>query len=344
MQRGYANITELFAQLTGLEPRLGFARHAGNVDLWQAGLRERLVDLLRLPVLPADPPPVDVISTEDCGVYVREKIVMHAADGLGVPAYLLRPARRHGQAPAVLAIHGHGPGKSIPVNLPPPDYDVTGITEGERDYAVQAAEQGMIALAPDLRGFGELMLDDEFSREHGNSCIQLACRATQSGRNLLGMRIADLMQFVDWLESRDDVDVKRICATGNSGGGMATLFLAAIDARIAVAVPGCYFCTFAHSILSIHHCPCNYVPDLGIYAEMYDVAGLVAPRPMLVVAGQDDAIFPIDGVRCAYAELQKIYAAAGAQQQVELYVGQGGHRYYKERVWPFIADKLAGID
>ena len=77
---------------------------------------------------------------------------------------------------------------------------------------------------------------------------------------------------------------------------------------------------------------------------MHDVAGLIAPRPMLIVAGQDDAIFPIEGVRRAYAELEKIYAASGFKNNVELYVGDGGHRYYKKRVWPFIDEKLADIE
>ncbi len=344
MQGGYADVTQVFSDLAATKGRLTFVEGKKDFVLWQAELRERLVDLLRLPVMPGQPPDVEVLTSEDCGSYIREKIVMRAVDGLGVPAYLLRPTQHRGPRPAVLAIHGHGPGKCIPVNLPPPDYDVTGITEGERDYAVQAVEQGMIALAPDLRGFGELMLDDEFSREHGNSCIQLACRALQTGRTLLGMRIADLMQFVDWLQTHPDVDAKRICATGNSGGGTVTLFLSAVDRRVAVAVPGCYFCTFQDSTLSIHHCPCNYVPDLSAYAEMHDVAGLIAPRAMLVVAGQDDDIFPIDGVRRAYAALEKVYAAAGAEQNVELYVGHGGHRYFKERVWPFIGENLAEIE
>lgn len=344
MPRPYANIAEVFVRLTNTPKQLSFEAARYGIDVWQAELRERLVDLLRLPVMPADPPPVETITSEDCGSYIREKIVMQAVDDLGVPAYLLRPKEDHGPRPAVLTIHGHGPGKCIPVDLPPPDYDASEIRDGQRDYAVQAVQQGMIALSPDMRGFGELMLDDEFSRKQGNSCTQLACRAMHTGRNLLGMRIGDLIQFVDYLESRHDVDNKRICVTGNSGGGTASLFLAAVDTRIAVAVPSCYFCTFADSILSIHHCPCNFVPDLSTYAEMYDVAGLVAPRPMLVVAGRDDAIFPIDGVRLAYEKLLKIYAAAGAAEDVALHIGDGEHRYFKEPVWQFVGERLADIE
>ncbi len=343
MSYSFANISEVFARLAATEGRLGFDGSDRMLDVWQAELRERLVDLLRLPILPPEPPKVELITSEDCGSYIRDKVVMRAADDLGVPAYLLRPPKKGVRRPAVLAIHGHGPGKSVPVGLPPPGYDVAALVEGQQDYALQAVRQGMIALAPDLRGFGELMLDDEPSRREGNSCIQLAARAVQTGRTLLGMRIADLMQWLDWLESRDDVDDRQIVATGNGGGGTAVLFLAALDGRVAVAVPSCSFCTFQHGLLARHHCPCNYVPDLSVTAEVQDVAGLVAPRPMLIVAGRDDEGFPLHGVRSAYAELEKVYAVAGAQQNLELHVGEGGHRYYSERVWPFIAQKLMAI-
>jgi S-formylglutathione hydrolase FrmB len=73
---------------------------------------------------------------------------------------------------------------------------------------------------------------------------------------------------------------------------------------------------------------------------MSDLAGLAAPRPQLVVNGDQDRIFPIAGVRKAYARTQAIYAAAGAPEQVRLHVGDGGHRYYAAAVWPWLARAL----
>jgi dienelactone hydrolase len=343
MPYAFANISEVFARLAATKGRLGFSGSNVLFDAWQGELRERLVDLLRLPILPTEPPKVEVITSENCGSYTREKVVMRAADELGVPAYLLRPARKDGRKPAMLAIHGHGPGKGMPAGVPSPGHDAGVPADSEQDYAVQAVRHDMVVLAPDLRGIGELVLDDEFSRQQARSCVQLACRAAQTGRTLLGMRVADLMQFIDWLETREDVDPRRICATGCGMGGTAALFLAAVDARVGATVPNCCFCTFQHSTLSLHHCPCNYVPDLSTYAEMYDIGGLVAPRPMLIVAGQDDEYFPLEGVRQAYAELEKVYAAAGAKANLELYVGEGGHRHYSKRVWPFLASKLIHV-
>jgi dienelactone hydrolase len=157
---------------------------------------------------------------------------------------------------------------------------------------------------------------------------------------LIGERVWDIMRLIDYAVTRPDVDARRVVITGNSGGGTVSLFAAACDERITVAVPSSYFCTFERSLGSIEHCACNYVPGLLAAAEMYDVAGLITPRPFLAVAGRTDPIFPYDGVELAFDRLQRIYAAAGVPERCELYTGAGGHRYYKARVWPFIRQWL----
>ena len=101
-------------------------------------------------------------------------------------------------------------------------------------------------------------------------------------------------------------------------------------------MPSCYFCTFRGSIGSIHHCDCNYVPGILRLGEMYDVAGLTAPRPYSVIAGKTDGIFPVEHVKYSFERLQKIYAAAGGPENCRLYVGEGGHRYYSDGCWDFV--------
>ena len=96
------------------------------------------------------------------------------------------------------------------------------------------------------------------------------------------------------------------------------------------------FRTFAGSIGSIHHCDCNYVPGILRLGEMYDVAGLIAPRPFCAISGKDDPIFPITEAKYAFSILKKIYEVAGVPDNCELYVGHAGHRYYKAGAWSFI--------
>jgi len=145
-----------------------------------------------------------------------------------------------------------------------------------------------------------------------------------------------MSKILDWAIQHFPVDEKRVAITGNSGGGTVSLFTAACDTRLGVAVPSSYFCTFQGSIGTIAHCDCNYIPGIMDLGEMSDVAGLIAPRPLCVINGKEDNIFPIVETRKAFMRLKTIYTAAGVPGNVMLYEGNGGHKYYKEGSWPFI--------
>lgn len=96
----------------------------------------------------------------------------------------------------------------------------------------------------------------------------------------------DVLRLVDFVERRPTLDADRVGITGHSGGGAVTLLVAVLDDRLAPVAPNPYFCTFEDSILAIDHCACNYVPGLLRLGEMCDLAGLVAPRPLVVTTGK----------------------------------------------------------
>lgn len=316
------------------------AESADDMRYWQRSLREALMNLLA--VHPQDECEVqgEVISERDMGDYTRQYVRFNSRDGVVIPAFQLVPKKLRGPVPAVLCLHGHGPGKCLPADF---GQDVKGtpvVVGGERDYAVQAVREGYIALVPDLRGMGELMLQQDLDNNQGCSCQQLSQRALMVGRTLLGMRVLDCISAVDYLLTLPHVDPAAILCTGQSGGGTATLFATALDTRFAMSIPSCYFCTFEHSIMAMAHCDCNYAPGLLNLCEMYDLAGLIAPRPLLIIAGEQDTIFPLHGVKIAYEKAQQMYQAAGKPELLELYVGPEGHRYYKARVWDFVRQNL----
>ncbi len=92
--------------------------------------------------------------------------------------------------------------------------------------------------------------------------------------------------------------------------------------------------------MSIYHCADNYIPGLLKYAEMADVMGLFAPKPVVIVAGKEDGIFPIRATRRAFRDLKKIYNAYGAGSRCHLVVGTGGHRFYAEDAWPVMMKEI----
>jgi pimeloyl-ACP methyl ester carboxylesterase len=118
------------------------------------------------------------------------------------------------------------------------------------------------------------------------------------------------------------------------------MFSAALLPRLKLVMPSCYFCTFRDSIMSVYHCADNYVPGLAGLAEMADILGLFAPRPVVIVAGREDPLFPIAATRKEFRRLKQIYANAGAADNCKLVIGDGGHRFYAEPAWkqmlPFV--------
>jgi len=307
---------------------------------WQAELKQKLTELLG--GFPKEKIELEseVIDREKLEGYTREKIIFESEPSVSVPAYLLIPDGLSSPAPAVIALHGHGPGKIIPCGIAPDEESRKLIEEGERDYAVQAVKRGYVAIVPDMRSFGERMRESDVEAGRRNSCEASAMRALMLGKTLIGERVWDTICCIDYLETRDEVDPGRICCMGQSGGGTITLFSAALEKRIKAAVVSCYFCTFRDSIMSVRHCPCNYVPGLLKTAEMCDIAGLICPRPLYIIAGKEDPIFPIEGVKSAFEILRNIYHVGRAEDKLGIYIGDGGHRFYAEKVWEWIEDRM----
>ena len=323
----------------------GYTGQTGtDLTEWQRSLRNRLRETLGFPrIATRGTPPLAAKRLEvvpEPG-YERQKWIIRTEPGFWVPFYVLLPDSAPTPLPVVLAVHGHGPiGKELYVGrYQTEEQRAEKIAAGERDIAVQAVKRGYAAIVPDMRGFGELA-DAADQHDGTNSCRTLQLHAQLVGRSLTGDRVWDVRRLIDFVEDREEFDQHRIAITGNSSGGYVSLFAAAADERIAVTVPGSTFCTFAASIGSIHHCTCGYVPGLLELGEMWDIAGLTAPRPFLAVNGEHDGIVPIEGAQTAFAELQRIYDASDAPEHCGLYVGGGGHRYYKDAAWSFIETHL----
>jgi len=276
------------------------------------------------------------------GSYQREAWHLWVEPTVPLPYWLLRPKAQAGPLPLVLTPHGHNH-PHIYVGIAYDERETESMQAGERDIAVQAVLEGYLVIAPTARAFGETRTSQD--RESGavHSCRTQLLHDLLVGRTPIGDRVWDISRLIDWALDTLNVDHRRIAITGNSGGGTISLFAAACETRISVAVPSSYFNTFAGSIGSIYHCDCNYVPGILRLGEMYDVAGLTAPRAFCAIAGKDDPIFPIDCARFAFEQLRRVYEVAGVPERCRLFEGHEGHRYYKSGSWPFIREQFALI-
>lgn len=323
------------------KPALAYDGQTGQAfKAWQRRLRRRVAELTgyaRMP-RPDKPPRVWSIWKQEHRLGSIEKLMIRTEPGSDMPAYLCLP--RDGKPPYVpwVCVQGHAPGAAWSIGREPLTDDRDGnapspATDGDRDYGLQCMARGMAGLCIEQRAFG-LRHETRIKRENQSWCHDASMHAMMLGRTLLGERVYDIARSIDYLKARGDMRMNRVGVMGNSGGGTATMFAAALlPGKVRFALPSCYFCSFEASIMSLYHCMCNYVPNLLLEAEHADIMGLFAPRPVVVVAGEVDPIFPIKATRSEFARLRKIYAAAGAPDNCRLVVGPDGHRYYADLGW-----------
>jgi dienelactone hydrolase len=310
-------------------------------EAWQKQFRPKLIELMG--GFPAKPLPLrpQTLEVRDYPNYRREKLVFESRPGVGVLAYLLTPKTGKGPYPAVIAIPGHGRGVDDLVGIDAQGRDRTVKEAYQYDYAIQVAEHGMAAVAIEPMGFGCRRDPGAKTRSLDSSvCQPTAGSALLLGQTMIAWRVYDVMRTIDWIESRPELDAKRVGCTGCSGGGMATLFAAALDARIRASLVSCYLNTFRDCVMSISHCIDNYIPGILNWAEMYDVAGLVAPRPIFFESGEHDNIFPVTASRASFARVKKMYEVFDSAGNTGQEVFDGPHGFSGKYGLPFLAKHL----
>jgi dienelactone hydrolase len=331
------------------ESRREFACRARNPEefsAWAGQARPALRALLGLGRIEQElgsfSPSVGVGEAEAQDGYRRRRGILHSEPGVDIPFWLLEP---EGEGPYPIAVlpHGHeNVGMDTYVGIYHDEAKREKIAREDRDVAVQAVRRGMLAIAPTTRGFFPATIPDGRKRHGGQHCRSYAMHMALAGRVATGDRVWDMMRLLDWAVARPDTDANRILAMGNSGGGMVTTYLAACDPRVTVAVPSCSFCSLASVDGHLHHCDCNLVPGILRWGEFWDVAGLIAPRHLLVVNGAQDPLFPLAEVDRAVGEVRRIFAAAGVPGHFAHRYGPAGHRFYKDLMWPFV-EKVLGL-
>jgi dienelactone hydrolase len=322
--------------------RLRFeARTRRDAEEWQKRLRTKLAELIG--EFPAQRQPVRPITLETRTFpgYSREKIVFDSRPGVSVLAYLLLPAKAQRPAPVMVCVPGHGRGVDDIVGIDDRGGERTDKAGYQHDFAIQAAEAGMAAVAIEPMAFG--CRRDPITARKGLAawaCEPSAGGALLVGQTMIGWRVWDVMRTLDYITTRPELDSSRIGCMGISGGGMVTLFSTALEPRIRAAFVSGYLNTFRDSIGSLSHCIDNYVPGILNWAEMHDLAGLVAPRPLFVESGERDTIFPIRASIESFNKVKEIYGVFGAADRIEQEIFPAEHSFWGKRGLPFLARHL----
>ncbi len=300
---------------------------------WQKEAREKLVELLGMKnIIKNDNTNFTIEYVKEEEEYTEYRFTLESEPGYVFPSVMRVPKGIEGKLPVVICLQGHSTGMHISLGKPIFESDTALISGGDRDFVVRGAKEGFISVAVEQRNFGECGGHPENGEP---MCHVSSMNAIINGRTTIGERAHDVSCVIDALIANFDfVDADNINLMGNSGGGTATYYTACLDERIKLAMPSCAVCTYKHSIAAMKHCVCNFIPNIANYFDMGDLAGLIAPRKLVVVNGKLDDIFPDEGVRESYEMVKKMYEAAGVPDYCALVTGPEGHRFYADPAWP----------
>jgi dienelactone hydrolase len=254
-----------------------------------------------------------------------------------VPGLLIKQAAT-GRRPVVISLHGTG-----------------GAKESQLALLTNAAARDFIGVAIDGRYHGERSTQGKGAAAYHDAIL----RAHQTGQEhpFLYDTVWDVIRLIDYLETREDVDFRRIGVIGFSKGGMETYLAAAVEPRITVAVPCIGVQSFrwaldhdawksrVETIQPAVNAAAKEagrdLPDTAIVRRFYDrvVPGIygqfdgpamlpfIAPRPLLVINGEIDPRTPLPGVEECAAAARKPYAAHDAAERFVLRIQeQTGHK------------------
>jgi dienelactone hydrolase len=322
------------------------AETVSQARIWQKKTLKVLENKLGFQDHPLVSPQPKIIEEVDKKEYIRQKVIIQTTRYSAMPVYLLIPKVDAKPMKTVLAFHGHGYGVKDIVGLRENGRERNASEGYQKDFAVELCRQGFIVAAPEIACFGERITDfshlnKAIDQAEPTTCSHSAALASHLGFTILGFRLYEMKRLIDYLTSRNEFDVSRMGVMGISGGGMLAFFLAALEKRIKASVISGYFCTFKDSILAMEHCSCNFVPGLAQFGEMYDLAGLIAPRPMLVEAGSHDGIFPINAVKRSVKKARAIYRIFDTDKSLETDFFVGPHQINGAKAYDFLSTELS---
>lgn len=315
-----------------------------SLEQWRSQLQARVKERLGgFPAVAAELNPI-LLERTTCEGYIQERVEITTYAGLRMPIYILIPNEvsvTKESRPAIVACHGHGYGSREISGMEPDGSPRAGEPGLHKDFAVALVHRGYVVAAPELLGFGDRRLKEDRNEPPGvSSCTKIAAHLLMVGKTLAGHRIYETMRVLDYLSTRPDVNSDRIGSMGISGGGLVTAFTAALDERCRAAVVSGYANTFQGSILDRNHCLDNYVPGILREAELPDIIGLIAPRPLFIEAGSEDQVFPLHPAREAYARLTEIYGQYAAQNSLGADFFIGGHEISGAKAYDWLENVL----
>ena len=274
--------------------------------------------------------------------YTLEKYSLEICEGLVSAVYIAKPKAVKGKTNGVVALCGHGYGVRQILNISKKGNKkrFNYIDNYQKNFAVELVKRGCTVIAPELFGFGEARLSHDLWKPfYISSCDELSHHLLPYGLTTASLRVLQALTCAKALRTMDTVDSEKVSLMGISGGGLTALYASVLDDSIYKTVVCGYINTFKDSILSMWHCPDNYIPHILEVGEIYDFAAALAPKQLFIESGRKDKLFPIEASELAHKNIKKIYSVMGAEDKLHIDVFDGKHSVCGRKSFDYLAEK-----
>lgn len=259
----------------------------------------------------------EMVSTFEKEGYRIENVLFDSFPGWEVNATVYVPLDYKPPFPAVVVAVGHSGKQKESYQLPCQFF----------------ARSGYLAIVFDPPGMaGE--------KRSGNCHFADGVRCYLTGETSSQYFIADALRCIDYLETRNDVDLSHgVAMTGVSGGGTTTTLANLLDDRVAVTGPSCCVTPLADLDITQCYCGCPETHIWGRYSQGIDETDLICaatPKPVLLMAGELDEVFRIDETRKLADQAKGFFEKAGVAEHFEFFVDNAGHCYSLAQAKEFV--------
>ncbi|MBI4832595.1 MAG: dienelactone hydrolase family protein [Candidatus Lindowbacteria bacterium] len=224
-------------------------------------------------------------------VSIEYHVTFTSAHDQRVPSLLTLPLHSSPPHPVVLILHG---------------------VFGHKTSVNQIKRSAFLAKA----GYATLRIDGQYSGERAlpsRTGIGLQAQYCYRNRDAMIQTAVDLMRAVDYLATRNDIDVRRIGFAGFSMGGAVGALFCAHEARVKAAVLGITGGDFTK--LSIRASDKSAEERFRRAYRIVDPArhiSRISPRPLLMLNASRDEVVP-------KAATEALFEAAGEPKRIVWY-------------------------
>ena len=272
--------------------------------------RREMRDMLGLDPWPARTPlRVRTTGRIDKPDYTIEKIAFQSLPQFHVSGNLYLPKQRSGRLPTVVYVCGHA--------LSP-----YGAKAMYQRHGISFARNGYACFILD-----PIQIAETFALHHGVLNQEMYDWYAR-GYTPAGVEVWNAMRAVDYLETRPEVDRSRIGITGRSGGAAMSWFAGTVDERFQVVVPVMGISTYAANVADNtqrRHCDCMFAINSHLH-DMLHQGALIAPRPLYMMHGRRDVLFPVKGYEEFEQRVGALYASYGHPERFKNFVVDTGHQ------------------